>query len=38
MNYKQIHAAKMKAARRQLRKKRARWGSKTIVRHGVSHG
>ena len=32
MNCKQIHAAKMKAARRKLRRKQARWKGKTIIR------
>jgi hypothetical protein len=38
MNYKQIHHAKMKTARRKLRRKQVRWGDKTIIRQGVSHG
>jgi len=32
MTYKHIRAAKLKAARRKLRRKQARWGDKTIIR------
>jgi len=32
MTHKQIHDAKMRAARRKLRRKHARWGDKAIVR------
>lgn len=30
--YKQIHHARMKTARRKLRRKQARWGDRTIIR------
>lgn len=33
MTYRNIRAAKLKAARRKLRRKQARWGDKTIIRH-----
>lgn len=32
MSYRRIHAAKVRAARRKLRRKQARWRGKTIIR------
>ena len=32
--YRKIHAAKVRAARRKLRRKQARWRDKTIIRNG----